>query len=96
MSRKGLSYQLNKGPSLVRDGWEEAVGNGRDQTQPFKMPLEKFKRDPLCVIIQEGFQVRKVAQKLDFINVMTYDMHGSWDGYAHHHSKLADSVIDIF
>ena len=23
---------------------------------------------------------------------MTYDMHGSWDGYADHHSKMADTA----
>ena len=32
---------------------------------------------------------------LDFINVMTYDMHGSWDGYADHHSKMADTAKSL-
>ena len=42
--------------------------------------------------IEEGFQVAQVSKYLDFINVMTYDMHGSWDGYADHHAKLEDAV----
>ena len=30
----------------------------------------------------------RIAKSLDFINVMTYDLHGSWDGFADHHSPL--------
>ena len=38
--------------------------------------------------IEQGFEVSKISKYLDFINVMTYDMHGVWDGYADHHSAL--------
>lgn len=31
---------------------------------------------------------------MDFVNVMTYDMHGSWDGYADVHSPLYPRSID--
>ena len=47
VSTKRQPSQPEKGPSLARDGEEEAAGNGRDQAQPFKTPA-KFKRDPLC------------------------------------------------
>ncbi len=33
-------------------------------------------------------KVAKIAEKLDFINVMTYDLRGSWDGRADHHAPL--------
>ena len=38
--------------------------------------------------VDEGYDVRKIAQHLDFINVMTYDLHGDWDGFIDHHAPL--------
>ena len=38
--------------------------------------------------VNDGYDVRKISQHLDFINVMTYDLHGSWDRAADHHSPL--------
>ena len=32
--------------------------------------------------VDAGYDVKKIAKVLDFINVMTYDLHGSWDGFA--------------
>ena len=32
--------------------------------------------------IDAGYDVKKISKALDFINVMTYDLHGSWDGFA--------------
>ena len=38
--------------------------------------------------VDEGYAVAKISKDLDFINVMTYDLHGSWDKAADHHSPL--------
>ena len=33
---------------------------------------------------------------MDFINVMNYDMHGTWEGYADHHAKLYKRSDDYY
>ena len=38
--------------------------------------------------VDEGYAVARIAQDLDFINVMTYDLHGDWDNFADHHAPL--------
>ena len=38
--------------------------------------------------MDEGYAVAKIANDLDFINVMTYDLHGDWDNFADHHAPL--------
>ena len=38
--------------------------------------------------VNDGYDVRKISDHLDFINVMTYDLHGSWDKAADHHAPL--------
>ena len=38
--------------------------------------------------VDEGYDVARIAKKLDFINVMTYDLHGDWDNFADHHAPL--------
>ena len=43
---------------------------------------------PASFRVEEGYDVARIARKLDFINVMTYDLHGSWDNFADHHSPL--------
>ena len=35
-----------------------------------------------------SYNVADIAQKLDFINVMTYDMHGSWESVTGHNAPL--------
>ena len=44
--------------------------------------------------INDGYDVPRLAQALDFINVMTYDMHGTWDNYADHHAPLRKRPFD--
>lgn len=44
--------------------------------------------------INEGYDVPRLAKALDFINVMTYDMHGVWDNYADHHAPLTKRPFD--
>lgn len=41
-----------------------------------------------------GFDVPALAPLLDFVNVMTYDIHGPWSKHAGHNSPLAQSRRD--
>ncbi|XP_040278137.1 acidic mammalian chitinase-like [Bufo bufo] len=38
--------------------------------------------------IQSGYQIPQLAQALDYFHVMTYDLHGSWEGYTGENSPL--------
>ncbi len=38
--------------------------------------------------IDNGYEIDKISQYLDFLNLMTYDLRGSYDEIATHHSAL--------
>ncbi|GFO01584.1 chitinase, partial [Plakobranchus ocellatus] len=38
--------------------------------------------------IDAGYEITDIVAKLDMLNIMTYDMHGSWDPYTAHNSPL--------
>ena len=38
--------------------------------------------------MSDGYDVARISRHLSFINVMTYDLHGSWDSRADHHAPL--------
>nr|BAD15061.1 chitinase3 [Paralichthys olivaceus] len=38
--------------------------------------------------IDAGYEIAELAKYLDFINVMTYDFHGTWESVTGHHSPL--------
>ena len=38
--------------------------------------------------IDSAYEVSKLAEILDFINLMAYDLHGSWDYVTGHHTAL--------
>ncbi|XP_030275418.1 chitinase, acidic.1 [Sparus aurata] len=44
--------------------------------------------------IDKAYEVNKIALHLDFINVMTYDFHGSWEAATGHNSPLFPSPVD--
>lgn len=46
-------------------------------------------------LIDQGYDVPRLAEALDFINVMTYDLHGTWDKYADHHAPLFSRPFDV-
>uniref|UniRef100_A0A3P8TWU7 chitinase n=2 Tax=Amphiprion percula TaxID=161767 RepID=A0A3P8TWU7_AMPPE len=44
--------------------------------------------------IDAGYEVAEIAKYLDFINVMTYDFHGTWENVTGHHSPLYNGSHD--
>ncbi|XP_050500347.1 chitinase-3-like protein 1 [Diabrotica virgifera virgifera] len=41
-----------------------------------------------------SYDVARISQYVDMINVMTYDLHGSWDGVLGHNAPLYASSVD--
>lgn len=46
--------------------------------------------------VNEGYDVARLAENLDFINIMTYDLRGPWDGKADHHSPINSRHFDTW
>ncbi|XP_056278460.1 acidic mammalian chitinase-like [Pseudoliparis swirei] len=44
--------------------------------------------------IDAGYEVAEMAKYLDFINVMTYDFHGTWESVTGHHSPLYKGSLE--
>uniref|UniRef100_A0A8C6T8T3 Acidic mammalian chitinase n=1 Tax=Neogobius melanostomus TaxID=47308 RepID=A0A8C6T8T3_9GOBI len=44
--------------------------------------------------IHNGYEIAKVAQILDFVSVMSFDLHGAWDPFTGHNSPLFRSSFD--
>jgi len=44
--------------------------------------------------IEQSYELPEIAQYLDFMNVMTYDFHGSWENTLGHHSALYSPTDD--
>uniref|UniRef100_A0A8C9QZ19 chitinase n=1 Tax=Scleropages formosus TaxID=113540 RepID=A0A8C9QZ19_SCLFO len=44
--------------------------------------------------IDAGYEISEVAKYLDFINVMTYDFHGTWETFTGHNSPLYQGAQD--
>jgi len=38
--------------------------------------------------VQTAYEIGKIAQSLDFINLMAYDLHGAWEKFTGHHTAL--------
>ncbi|XP_056588210.1 acidic mammalian chitinase-like [Triplophysa dalaica] len=45
-------------------------------------------------IIDDGYEIAEISKYLDFINVMTYDFHGSWQRFTGHNSPLYNGSKD--
>ena len=39
-------------------------------------------------VLETGYDLPAISQNTDFINIMTYDYYGFWDGATAHHSPL--------
>jgi len=46
--------------------------------------------------IDEGYDVKSLSTYLDFINVITYDLRGPWDGKADHNAPIAERLVDTY
>ena len=44
--------------------------------------------------IDKAYEISKLAGILDFINLMAYDLHGSWDSQTGHHTALEGPIGD--
>ena len=42
-----------------------------------------------------GYDIPKLSQYLDYIHLMTYDFHGSWESSADHHAKLYNDASKL-
>jgi len=47
-----------------------------------------FAASPDPIKAERAFEVEKIMQVYDWINIMTYDYHGAWDNYTGHNSPL--------
>jgi len=45
--------------------------------------------------IDDGYDVARLSKAFDFINVMTYDMHGEWENYVDHHAPFKARPFDV-
>ena len=39
--------------------------------------------------IDAGYEIAKIGKIVDILNLMTYDLHGTWDGMTGHHTAMA-------
>uniref|UniRef100_A0A8C8E441 chitinase n=1 Tax=Oryzias sinensis TaxID=183150 RepID=A0A8C8E441_9TELE len=49
---------------------------------------------PLPSTVDKAYEVNKITAHLDFLNVLTYDFHGSWEPVTGHNSPLYRSAVD--
>ncbi|XP_067381966.1 acidic mammalian chitinase-like [Channa argus] len=75
----------------------------KELNQAFVNEATQTKKDRLLVtasvsaekkIIDAGYEVAQIATYLDFINVLTFDFHDSWESVTAHHSPLYQGSHD--
>ncbi|XP_041836519.1 chitinase, acidic.1 [Melanotaenia boesemani] len=67
---------------------DEVKGSGKPQL------LLSFNAAGIISTIDRAYEVNKLAPHFDFINIMTYDFHGHWEGVTGHNSPLYRSSLD--
>ncbi|XP_012939965.1 acidic mammalian chitinase [Aplysia californica] len=45
--------------------------------------------------LDNGYDVPSIAQSVDFVNLMSYDLHGSWDPFTGHNSPLFANSAEV-
>ena len=98
-------FLVKHGYDGVDIDWE--VPNAPDDTQPCILLMQTLRNElpaPRWLISMAigsdprgygtGFDVPALAPLLDFINVMTYDLHGPWTDHGGHNSPLLLSLAD--
>nr|XP_056700803.1 chitinase-3-like protein 2 [Euleptes europaea] len=76
----------------------------KDLSIQFKREAVKKKNEKLILSVavqagkeklNKGYDVRAISEYADFINFLTYDFHGSWDGVTGHGSPLYKGKDDL-
>ncbi|KAK8374965.1 hypothetical protein O3P69_011312 [Scylla paramamosain] len=49
---------------------------------------------PTMEIASQAYHIPSISQYVHFVSVMTYNFHGPWDPYTHHHSALYPFIND--
>ncbi|NAW65678.1 chitodextrinase [Photobacterium halotolerans] len=49
---------------------------------------------PSSGYLLRGMETMSVTKYLDYVNIMTYDLHGAWNDYVGHNASLFDSGLD--
>lgn len=95
-------YSLNG----VDIDWEYPTVNDRDNFEALLMEL-KESLSPLGYILsiaaapdkwraREFYNIKKISEVVDFINLMTYDFHGTWNNEVGHHAQFYPHRKDSF
>ena len=88
----------SKGPPSDKQGFADLVQLLRDGFEPENLILGSTLSGYKSVI-DAAYDVRSLSDNLDFMNIMTYDFRGFWDGETGHHTPLyqdsADSNTDF-
>ncbi|GEM48203.1 glycoside hydrolase family 18 protein [Deinococcus cellulosilyticus] len=72
--------------TLLMEDFREALNRASLQTgQEYQLTIAASASP---TILREHMETANLANVLDFINLMTYDYHGSWDATTNHHSSL--------
>lgn len=88
-----------------RDSGKNHPGDKQKFTQLCSELMAAFKRDaaerqlPRLMLtaavaagkttIDAGYEIAKIGKILDVLNLMAYDLHGTWDGMTGHHTAMA-------
>jgi len=89
-----------------RDSGKNYPGDKQKFTQLCKELMAAFERDaaerqqPRLMLtaavaagkptIDAGYEIAKIGKILDILNLMAYDLHGTWDGMTGHHTAMGD------
>jgi len=81
--------------------YQDSVGGTPEQLQGFneilRMFRQRFDQEGLILsaatqvnfnLLEVNYDMRVLSETLDFINVMSYDLHGAWEKYTEHVSPL--------
>ncbi|WP_051964063.1 glycoside hydrolase family 18 protein [Deinococcus misasensis] len=78
--------------TLLMEDFREALNKASVQTgQEYQLSIAASANPTL---LTEHMESAALADVLDFINIMSYDYHGSWDSTTNHHSALYASGKD--
>ncbi|CAH0390045.1 unnamed protein product [Bemisia tabaci] len=84
---KCWQVDCNKGPSSDKENFAAFVRELRQAFAP-KGLLLSAAVSPSKKVIDEGYDVRALAENLDWLAVMSYDYHGQWDKKTGHNSPF--------